>query len=104
MRTLDTMRKRFLSNFPKILRIAAFQKTLGDSFHQKLLLCLYFPCSISFKKHVYVINFGHVFRYSLMKYYLIILNCTSMAHMCIQKKKKFTAEKNVRAKVNQFTT
>ena len=54
-------------------------KTSGDCFRFPLeLLCLCFPCLISFKKYfkfllVYVIRFWLVFRYLLMKNYLMVL-------------------------------
>ena len=65
-------------SFLGILHIFSEQLLLKFSgnyfrFHQKLLLCLCFSCSMSFKKYVCTISQAHAFWYPLMKSYLMIL-------------------------------
>ena len=70
--------RQFFGNPPFFLEWL-LSKTSGDCFRFPLeLLCLCFPCLISFKKYfkfllVYVIRFWLVFRYLLMKNYLMVL-------------------------------
>ena len=65
--------QRISWKFSNFLQNSYPSKTLDNCFrfHQKLLLCLCFPCSLSFKKNVYV-TFACFSAY-LMKNYCIVL-------------------------------